>query len=190
MRTFYHQKLSQERIEILKQKGINLRDEEYTLFTDMTLGQIQSAGNNNNTKAFELLFNIAKEQEIINTPARYELPARLIGKAFVDLYRSILNREFQEYLINGGRGSTKSSFMGFMPAILLKNNPNTHFLITRPYANTLRDSVFAQVSWAINELGDDHNWKKTYSPMQMVYMPTGQTIYFRGGDEPEKNKIY
>ena len=86
----------------------------------MTLGQIQSAGNNNNTKAFELLFNIAKEQEIINTPARYELPARLIGKAFVDLYRSILNREFQEYLINGGRGSTKSSFMGFMPAILLK----------------------------------------------------------------------
>ena len=24
--------------------------------------------------------------------------------------------------------------------------------------------------------------------MQMVYMPTGQTIYFRGGDEPEKIK--
>ena len=181
-------KLSDERIQFLQDKGINLAPEDYTIFTDMTLGQIESAANKSNTKAYELMLGIMQEQEIHNTVANYELPARVIGRSFVDLYRSIINREYDEYLIKGGRGSLKSSFMGFVPVVLIKNNPNTHFLITRPYANTLRDSVFAQVSWAITELGDDHNWKKTYSPMQMVYIPTGQIIYFRGGDEPEKIK--
>lgn len=181
-------KLHPDRIKKLKELGINLAPEDYTVFADMTLGQIHSASTKNNTRAYEILLDVMKGQEIQNVLTNYELPARVIGKAFVDLHRSIMNQEFGEYLINGGRGSLKSSFMGFMPPVLIKNNPNTHFLIVRPYANTLRDSVFAQVSWAITELGDDHNWKKTTSPMQMVYKPTGQIIYFRGGDEPEKIK--
>lgn len=183
-----HSKLSDKRINELKKLGIDLEENDYTVFTDMTLGQIHSAGRNNNTNAYKLLMDIAKEQEFMGEVKTYELPARLVGRAFVDLHRDITNRAYNEFLLPGGRGSTKSSFISLEVPVLIKNNPNTHFLITRPYANTLRDSVFAQVAWAISELDDDHNWKKTYSPMQMTYIPTGQIIYFRGGDEPEKIK--
>lgn len=180
--------LNQEQIQGLKNKGIDLEPQYYTMFLLMVLGQTESATRKNNTKAFSELMAVMQESEYENIKLDYQLPASLLGKSFVDVNRMIDNREFQRFVFKGGRGSLKSTYLAEKIVELIKKNPNTHALITRPIANTLRDSVYAQVSWAISEIQDDHNWKKTTSPMQMLYIPTGQVIYFRGGDEPEKIK--
>ena len=82
----------------------------------------------------------------------------------------------------------KSSFVSLEIIELLVNNPEWHVLVTRQVANTLRDSVYAQLVWAINYLGLAEKFKCTTSPLEIVYKPTGQTIYFRGGDDPLKIK--
>ncbi len=61
-------------------------------------------------------------------------------------------------------------------------------LALRQVKDTLRDSVFSQLQWAINELGLEAEFKSTVSPMEITYLATGQKIYFRGADEPGKIK--
>lgn len=183
-----HTPLSQQKIADLKSRGIDLEPHHYTMFLLMVMGQVEGATKLNNTKAFENLIGIMEESETENVKLNYELPARVMGKSFVDVNRVINNREYSRFLFKGGRGSLKSTYVAEKFIELIKTNPNTHALVTRPVANTLRDSVLAQFSWAISTLNDDVNWKKTTNPMQLTYIPTGQIIFFRGGDEPEKIK--
>ena len=49
--------------------------------------------------------------------------------------------------------------------------------------NTHRDSTFAQLKWAQERLCVSQYWKNTVSPMEMIYLPTGQKIIFRGFDD-------
>ncbi len=53
---------------------------------------------------------------------------------------------------------------------------------------TLRESVYAQIIWAIETLDAADLWQCTTSPLKAVYKPTGQAIIFRGLDEPTKLK--
>jgi PBSX family phage terminase large subunit len=116
------------------------------------------------------------------------LPADCMAAPFLDAYRDIKAHNHTEYLFFGGRGSTKSSFISLVIIYLLVNNPEMHALATRQVANTLRDSVYSQLVWAINELGVSAHFKCTTSPLEITYIPTGQKIYFRGADNPEKIK--
>lgn len=52
----------------------------------------------------------------------------------------------------------------------------------------MRDSVYAQILWAIDKLGLTAKFKCTQSPLQCTYTPTGQRILFRGLDDPQKIK--
>ena len=52
----------------------------------------------------------------------------------------------------------------------------------------MRDSVYAQILWAIDKLGLTTKFKCTQSPLQCTYLPTGQRILFRGLDDPQKIK--
>ena len=67
-------------------------------------------------------------------------------------------------------------------------HPDVHALVLRKVANTLRDSVFAQYQWAIEQLGVSACWASKRSPPELVYLPTGQRILFRGADDPMKIK--
>lgn len=116
----------------------------------------------------------------------YELPARVIGESFVRINRQI--KPNMTYVFEGGRGSTKSSFISLKIIELLKNNPNMHACIVRKVAGTLRDSVYAQMLWAINELGLNNEFDNTVSPLEITYKKTKQKIYFRGCDDPIKLK--
>lgn len=116
------------------------------------------------------------------------LPADVISPAFLDVYRDIINHRHTEYLIYGGRGSTKSSFISLVIIYLLVNNPRIHALATRQVGNTLRDSVYSQLTWAIDVLGLSEYFRKTTSPLEITYIPTGQKIFFRGADDPLKIK--
>lgn len=116
------------------------------------------------------------------------LPAELIAPSFFPVYRDLRNNGHTEYLLKGGRGSTKSSFASLAFIFLLVNNPTVHGLALRQVANTLRDSVYSQLVWAIQVLGLEEQFKCTTSPLEIEFLPTRQKIYFRGADKPEKIK--
>lgn len=116
----------------------------------------------------------------------YELPARVLGKAFVDINRQI--EPNIAYVFEGGRGGLKSSYIGLKIVELIKNNPELHACITRQVAGTLKDSVYAQMKWAINTLGLADEFECKVSPLEIRYKKTGQMIYFRGLDDETKLK--
>lgn len=121
------------------------------------------------------------------------IPADIVAPSFLKPYRDIRDRKHTEYVFYGGRGSTKSSFESLALIWLLVNNPTMHALALRQVADTLRDSVYAQITWAIDQLdtyfpGLSDNFKRTTSPLEITYLPTGQKVYFRGADDPGKIK--
>jgi PBSX family phage terminase large subunit len=116
------------------------------------------------------------------------LPADVLASSFLNVYRDARDRRHMEYLLKGGRGSTKSSFASLNLIYLLVNNPTVHALAMRQVANTLRDSVYSQIVWAISTLGMMDSFKCITSPLEIEYKPTGQKIYFRGADKPEMIK--
>lgn len=116
------------------------------------------------------------------------LPADVIAPAFLSAYRDMRSHQHTEYLLYGGRGSTKSSFISLAIIYLLVNNPTWHALAMRQVADTIRISTYGQLVWAIDTLGLSDKFKKTTSPMEITYIPTGQKIFFRGADDPMKIK--
>lgn len=138
-------------------------------------------GNMKAVDKWEQLVAVSKSDE-----SKYELPARVLGKAFVDINRQI--KPNIEYVFEGGRGGLKSSYVAFKIVELIKNNPQMHACITRQVAGTLKDSVYANMKWAINELGLMEEFECKVSPLEIKYIKTGQTIYFRGLDDETKLK--
>lgn len=118
----------------------------------------------------------------------FELPARVIAPPYLAALYDIEDKEHREYIFYGGRGSTKSSFVGLEIVNLIKKNPTMHALCCRKVSNTLKDSVFNQIKWAISALDLDEEFSSTVSPIEITYKPTGQKIYFRGADDPTKIK--
>lgn len=155
--------------------------------------------NEGNVKAFEVLRDTAGQNpdkikdEIEEEKRVIYMPAKDIGKAFVDLYRDIEERKHYEYWLEGGRGSIKSSFWSELVAEILENNENMCALLIRKVGNTLKDSVFSQMQWGIDKLAETYpevgkHWKATKSPLEIKNENTGQIIYFRGADDPVKIK--
>lgn len=159
-----------------------------------TLGLIKGA-NQGNPKNYEIIQNLMEKKEKQDELSKIKvyMPAKDIGKAFVDVYRDIENRTYFEYWFEGGRGSIKSSFWSEVVAELLENNPNMCALLIRKVGNTLKDSVYSQMQWGIDKLGETYpdiptHWKATKSPLEINNINTGQVIYFRGADDPVKIK--
>lgn len=155
--------------------------------------------NEGNVKAFEVLRDTAGQNpdkikdEVEEEKRVIYIPAKDIGKAFVDLYRDIEERKHYEYWLEGGRGSIKSSFWSELVAEILENNENMCALLIRKVGNTLKDSVFSQMQWGIDKLAETYpevgkHWKATKSPLEIKNENTGQIIYFRGADDPVKIK--
>ncbi|MBQ8768826.1 MAG: PBSX family phage terminase large subunit [Oscillospiraceae bacterium] len=112
----------------------------------------------------------------------------MIAPSFYETHKAIKDGLTDEVLEKGGRGSTKSSFISIELILQLINHPECHAVVLRKVANTLRTSVYAQVCWAITELGLGSKFRCTVSPMECVYKQTGQKIMFFGMDDPGKLK--
>lgn len=112
----------------------------------------------------------------------------VLGPAFHMMARDVFQHGHTHYDLSGGRGSLKSSCVSLLVPLILLTNPNTHALVLRKVANTIRDSVYAQYMWAIGELGMAEYWDAKVQPMELIYRPTGQKIMFRGADDPMKIK--
>lgn len=111
-----------------------------------------------------------------------------IADVYKPLHDDIQNYKHQYYNLPGGRGSCKSSFISLEIVDGIMKDADANAIVFRKFASTLRDSVFSQIAWAIDTLGASHLWKSNVSPMQYVYIPTGQKIIFRGLDKSEKLK--
>ena len=94
-----------------------------------------------------------------------------------------LKHRFTHYEASGGRGSAKSTWASLTVIRLLMEHPDVHALVLRKVANTLRDSVYAQYLWSIGALGVSEFWEARKSPLELIYLPTGQKILFRGADD-------
>ena len=82
----------------------------------------------------------------------------------------------------------KSSYISEKIPELLINNPTIHACVVRKQTNTLKDSVYSQIQWAINGMGLSADFDFKVSPVEITYRKTGQKIYFRGCDDPVKLK--
>ena len=107
-----------------------------------------------------------------------------------DVLLDVLRHNHTHYIFPGGRGSTKSSFVGGIAIpLLIMTNPKIHAICFRKVANTIQTSIFPQIVWGIYQMGLEDMFKipKTYST-PITYLPTGQKIYFMGLDDPMKVK--
>lgn len=118
----------------------------------------------------------------------FDMPAKMLAEPHFSIWRDIKNKVHTEYVLYGGRGSAKSTFISLMVVDLLLSNDQLHAVLCRRVKDTLRDSVYAQMKWAIGELRLDDRFECRVNPMEMIYKPTGQKIYFRGADDPAKLK--
>lgn len=112
----------------------------------------------------------------------------VIAPVFWPVHRAIRQGKVQEVVAKGGRGSGKSSYISIELVLQLLRHPDCHALILRKVGNTVRTSVYAQICWAIGALGLGRYFRCTVSPMECVYLPTGQKILFFGLDDAGKLK--
>lgn len=168
-----------KRYQVAEEKSIKLQEEKERL--ELENRRLQ------NRKLEEEIKKISPEEKK-NEKLKIDLPIKLVAPCYAKLDFDIEDKAHKEYVLKGGRGSTKSSVIALEIIKLIVNNPNMHAVALRKVSNTLKDSVFNQIKWAIDALNLNEYFKPTVSPLEITYLPTGQKIYFRGADDPIKIK--
>jgi len=116
-------------------------------------------------------------------------PVKFCLEAFHDFWREC-NRPNKRKLfkvLKGGRNSSKSSHISLRIIWDMMHNP-VNALVVRKVGNTLAESVFEQLLWAIEMLDVGRYWRVVKNPLRLIYKPRGNMIIFRGADDPKKIK--
>lgn len=103
------------------------------------------------------------------------------------MWRASLDPNKLHIACKGGRGSGKSSNVAHIIIQLIMRYPVNGVAI-RKTDNTLEQSVYEQIKWAIAEQGVTHLFKFNKSPLRITYKPRGNYIVFRGAQNPERIK--
>lgn len=115
--------------------------------------------------------------------------ADLIAPSFDEVFFDVENHQHTFYMLAGGRGSAKSSFVGGIRIpISMLEDPNIHVVVLRKVGNTIKNSVMPQIIWGLEQLGILDRFRIRMSPPEITYKPTGQKILFFGLDDPAKVK--
>lgn len=114
--------------------------------------------------------------------------SEIIAPAFYPVHWDIVDGKHTYYDLFGGRGSTKSTFIGVEIPLGIMEDPQANAVVFRKVGNTIGTSVYEQILWGLEALGVRSLWKCTTSPYRMTYIPTGQVILFRGLDKAKKMK--
>lgn len=190
---------------------INNLDEDFVNNMLVVNAALMAKAKNGDVQAVKELRSIIRDDDYLKHKIKYEnsklklekdkvekplpkqnlyngIPANLIAPAFSTVLFDVLEHEHSEYVFPGGRGSTKSSFVSLVIMDLIMKNENMHACVLRNVGNTLKDSVYSQIIWAISSLGLDDEFIYTKSPLEITRISTGQKIFFRGADDPNKIK--
>lgn len=119
-------------------------------------------------------------------------PYDLIAPHFYDLLDDVLDNKHTHYWLRGGRGSTKSSFIGLTIPLLMmidaQKGIHSNTVALRKVGDTLADSVYSQILWGIEMLGVSDYWEVKVSPLKLIYKPTKQEIRFRSANNKDDHK--
>lgn len=95
-------------------------------------------------------------------------------------------------VLKGGRNSFKSSVIAlklvYMMICYIKAGEKANAVVIRKVGNTIRDSVYLKIQWALRMFGVIHRFKMTVSPFKIEHKGTGSTFYFYGQDDFQKLK--
>ena len=101
-------------------------------------------------------------------------------------YGSFWNWRGRYRVCKGSRASKKSKTAALWYIFNMMKYRDANLLVVRKVFRTLKDSCFAELKWAAERLGVSGLWESRESPLEMIYKPTGQRIFFRGLDDPFK----
>lgn len=115
--------------------------------------------------------------------------ADLIAPSFDEVFFDVEAHRHTFYMLAGGRGSAKSSFVGGIRIPLsMMEDPDIHVVVLRKVGNTIKNSVLPQIVWGLEQMGVLDRFRIKMSPPEITYKPTGQKILFFGLDDPAKVK--
>ena len=92
-------------------------------------------------------------------------------------------------IFTSGRAGTKSSRGAIKSVWEIISNDDASVVIMRKFHNKLKKTVFKECLRAISRFKlDKKDFKITVSPMEIKYLPNGNTIYFTGNDSIDDTK--
>lgn len=106
----------------------------------------------------------------------------IVGKGYATFWRF----RGRYRVCKGSRASKKSKTTALWYIVNMMKYHKANLLVVRKSYRTLKDSCFTELRWAIHRLGVDEFWDFRLNPLEIIYKPTGQKIYFRGLDDPLK----
>lgn len=104
-------------------------------------------------------------------------------------YTNFFDIKHTHQIYSSGRSGTKSSRGGLRGVRRIIDKKPGSVVIMRKFHNKLKKTVFKECLRAINRMQiPKSKFKITVSPMQITYLPTGNTIYFTGNDSIDDTK--
>lgn len=95
-------------------------------------------------------------------------------------------------VLRGGRNSFKSSVIAIMLVYMMlqyiTKGEKANVVVIRKVANTIRDSVFLKIQWALEKFGLLDQFTMTVAPFRITHKGTGSSFYFYGQDDFAKLK--
>lgn len=107
-------------------------------------------------------------------------------------FKSVWTSKKPYNILKGGRNSFKSSVIALLLVYKMlqftSKGKQANVVVIRKVGNTIRDSVYNKIQWALSKFGIMHQFNPTVSPFKIVHKKTGSTFYFYGQDDFQKLK--
>ena len=114
--------------------------------------------------------------------------ALLLAPPHLPMHRLVARDEGCDAWMPGGRMSGKSSAASLEVAAGMMAHRDRSAVVFLKVGRYIREGVYEQMLWALDELGVADGWDCTVSPPRMVRRATGQAVVFRGCDKAGKTK--
>lgn len=105
-----------------------------------------------------------------------------------DVYIPYIECQTRKLVLYGGAGSGKSVFAAYKVCFRVLTEIGHTFLCLRKVADTIKESIFAELKAMLLEMGCYHEFKINETEKTFLHLPTGNRIICKGLDEPEKIK--
>lgn len=105
-----------------------------------------------------------------------------------DIYIPLLEDQSRFLILYGGGGSGKSVFAAHKVILRTVCEHGHKFLALRKVGETVKDSIFAELQAAIEDLEVDQEFTVNKTDRTLTHTPTGNQILCKGLDEPKKIK--
>lgn len=108
---------------------------------------------------------------------------KIVGKGFSNGWFTNFKGRYRIFC--GARNTGKSKrFIGYETIMKIMSDPRRNIVVCRQDYTNCRQSVFANITRCISDLGLEEFFKSKQDPLEITYIPTGQRIVFRGLNQP------